>query len=92
MECPANTQRDACRAPRRGDESIYSCSSLAKYINWVGAHQVSAELQPSYYQSGAPKMGLVIFMQILTLYCTVFDSVCHIDTGELLRVYRQAAR
>ncbi|GFH19926.1 hypothetical protein HaLaN_16958, partial [Haematococcus lacustris] len=42
--------------------------------------------------SGVPNMGLVIFMQILTLYCAVFDSVCLIGTGELLCVYWQAAR
>ncbi|GFH16601.1 hypothetical protein HaLaN_13046, partial [Haematococcus lacustris] len=42
-------------------------------------------------QSGAPNMGLVIFMQILAQHCTVFDSVCHIGTCELLRIYWQAA-
>ncbi|GFH24783.1 hypothetical protein HaLaN_22638 [Haematococcus lacustris] len=30
-------------------------------------------------------------MQILILYCAVFDSVCLIGTGELLRGYWQAA-
>ncbi|GFH29773.1 hypothetical protein HaLaN_28491, partial [Haematococcus lacustris] len=37
-------------------------------------------------------MGLVIFMQVLAQYCTVFDSVCHIGSCVLLRIYWQAAR
>ncbi|KAJ9516510.1 hypothetical protein QJQ45_011138 [Haematococcus lacustris] len=44
------------------------------------------------FPSGCPNMGLVIFMQILFQYCTISDSVCHIGTCELVRIYWQAAR
>ncbi|GFH06857.1 hypothetical protein HaLaN_01565, partial [Haematococcus lacustris] len=35
--------------------------------------------------SGGPNMGLVIFMQILSQICTVFNSVCHIGSCEAMR-------
>ncbi|GFH24453.1 hypothetical protein HaLaN_22253 [Haematococcus lacustris] len=36
-------------------------------------------------QSGVPNMGLVIFMQVLSQYRTVFDSVYYIGIGGLVR-------
>ncbi|GFH17769.1 hypothetical protein HaLaN_14466 [Haematococcus lacustris] len=37
--------------------------------------------------SSAPNMGLVICMQFLARYCTVFDSVYHIGIAGLVRVW-----
>ncbi|GFH17647.1 hypothetical protein HaLaN_14325 [Haematococcus lacustris] len=46
---------------------------------------VRGEKRQLVSDSGVPNMGLVIFMQVLSQYCIVFDGVCHIVSRDLVR-------